>query len=181
MQISEAKVISKADGFVQVLVDYCQYDWLYSRDYFSAVRAVQGERDECCNYLFGITLLLGDECPFSYDEYRDSLHLIAKEFSDSFESVKADRIRSSLAIEPIASVHIQGNDFEEVLTESDFEPEKAVVDENLKQVMIRNIWSRAVRQKPRRGVRLLVYQDWTGANRYSFDRRSRLVAKERSK
>ena len=75
---------------------------------------------------------------------------------------------------PVASVHIQGNDFEEVLTESDFEPEMPVVNQlvncaGLTSRDLFEIWTsapqciarhrnrtRSARQKNRRGVRFSI-------------------------
>lgn len=116
------------------------------------------------------------------------------------ENTQTTAKQTADSIEPIAAVHIQGNDFEEVLTESDLIgvstplghgtlpelidkiafktvlPCESSSDLRLKGLMIRNILSRSVRQKPRCAVRLPVDRDWTGAYRYCFDRVYRSLA-----
>ncbi|WP_415878977.1 hypothetical protein [Methylomonas sp. TEB] len=80
--------------------------------------------------------------------------------------------QTSLWTDSVATVHIQGNDFEEVLTESDFEPDTKPIQKSPAVLFVPHLWSMWRRPKKSRVSRLPQEYDYTGCFRYSANRGS---------
>lgn len=76
--------------------------------------------------------------------------------------------------EPVASVHIQGNDFEEVLTESDFEPDtRKPIQKPPRAVFVPHLWSMWRRPKKSRVSRLPSGYRYNSSALYRLNRAAR--------